>query len=551
MNVEHPTLGVIMIVRNEEQALPGILSDVKKIADEIVIVDTGSEDDTVGVSESFGAHVEYFPWKNDFAAARNYSIECASCDYLLWLDADDRIDEKDQNSLASLKTRLSPGGDRAYMLRILNSTHDAPATVSYQTRIIPKKPGVRFEGKVHEQILPSLEASGITIESTEIVIRHTGYHDKETRLAKGKRNLEILLDEYNEGKQTATQCFFIAMASIAVGDYAQCLEYLKQAREKRSSEDWFHYSFAVATECLMRLDRFQEAYDESQRGITLFKDSSLMHYYHGLVCMKTGYFEEAASVFHSATRLSVQVSSYPIPPDIVGGIWFQYGKALEKIGRHKDAVTSYKQALDSGYNQTETHHALGLALVQVGRVEDAVVHFETARTHSDTVNAPVWMSLARVYVYTKRFADAQKVYSEILSENPSDLHALAGILETSIEIDDTKSFFSALERLVNILDIPVPEEINTVAECANLCVEVGRCLEKSHEYTLSKHLAEIALRLDGSCSPAYVLLADLATSDNDVPSAIANLEKALKSGAHPQEVVSRLSRIEQTGITER
>jgi len=120
VDTENITLGVIMIVKNEEQALPGILSDVKEIADELMIVDTGSEDGTIEIAKSFDAKIETFPWQNDFAAARNHSIECATCDYLLWLDADDRIDEKDQKSLSLLKTRLSPGRDRAYMLRILS-----------------------------------------------------------------------------------------------------------------------------------------------------------------------------------------------------------------------------------------------------------------------------------------------------------------------------------------------------------------------------------------------------------------------------------------------
>lgn len=549
MDTKNITMGVIMIVKNEEQTLPGILSDVKDIADEIMIVDTGSEDGTVEVARSFGAKITTFPWQNDFATARNHSIECASCDYLLWLDADDRIDEKDQAALASLKTGLSPGQDRAYMLRILSCSHDMPETVSYQTRIIPNKSGIRFEGRVHEQILPSLENSGITIESSDIVIRHTGYHDKKSRLAKGRRNLQILLDEYHEGKDTATQCFFIAMASIAVGDHEQCLEYLKKARKKRSSEDWYHYSFAVATECLMKQDRIQDAYRESQRGLSLFKDSVLMHFYHGMSCLKTGHFEEAASVFDKATRLPVQVTSYPVPPNIIGGIWFHYGKALEKIGRIQEAVSSYKQAIDSGHNNTATNHALGLALIQSGRIEEATACLEQARKKTDKMNTPVWMSLAKVYCYSKRYTDAQILYSEILSEIPSDLHALAGILETSIEIDDTQSFFSALEQFVNILNIPVPGEINTLAECAELCTEIGLHLDMNQDESLPRRLAEIALCLDISCAHAYVLLADLAYSEKDVPVAIANLEKALKCGADPQEVLSRVTRIEQAGIS--
>src|SRR5690554_5522614 len=113
------TLGVVMIVKNEEQRLGGILSDIHEVVDEICVVDTGSSDGTVALAESFGARIERFPWRNDFSAARNHSLGCAKSDYLLWLDADDRIDKGGVEALLKLKARLRPEKDRAYTLRIL------------------------------------------------------------------------------------------------------------------------------------------------------------------------------------------------------------------------------------------------------------------------------------------------------------------------------------------------------------------------------------------------------------------------------------------------
>ena len=102
---QRPTLGAIMIVKDEEERLASILSDIKGIVDEIVVVDTGSQDKTVSIARSYGAKVGFFTWCNDFSAARNKSIELAESDYLLWLDADDRVNTENQRKILDLITK--------------------------------------------------------------------------------------------------------------------------------------------------------------------------------------------------------------------------------------------------------------------------------------------------------------------------------------------------------------------------------------------------------------------------------------------------------------
>ncbi|HPC48155.1 MAG TPA: glycosyltransferase family 2 protein, partial [Deltaproteobacteria bacterium] len=267
--MEGTTIGAVMIVRNEETTLGGILSDIKGVVDEICVVDTGSTDSTVALAESFGARVHHFPWIDDFSAARNHSIACARSDYLIWLDADDRIDEASRQALLELKQRLKPQKNKAYMLKIIGCSEDMPETVSFQTRIVPNVRDVCFEGRVHEQILPSLRRLGIDIQQTGITIRHTGYHSPEQRRAKAARNLAILERELADGKDTATQYFFMAMAAIGLGEHERCLEYIENARKRRTNEDWLHYSHVISCECLFRLGRFQDAMAELERGTGL------------------------------------------------------------------------------------------------------------------------------------------------------------------------------------------------------------------------------------------------------------------------------------------
>lgn len=538
-----------MIVKNEEKNLGGILSDIHDVVDEICIVDTGSSDGTVALAESFGARIGHFPWNGDFSAARNHSIACAQSDYLLWLDADDRIDEGGVKSLLKLKSRLRPEKDRAYMLNILSRSKDMPDTLSYQTRIVPNRKGVLFEGRVHEQILPSLQRTGVTVEPVDITIIHTGYHDPDARRAKARRNLDILTDELKAGKDTANQHFFMAMACIGMEDCGQCLEHLHKARQKRTDEDWLHFSYTISTDCLLRLGRIDEARREISGGIAHFRNSPLLQYYLGLVCMRAGKFTEAAATFRKAAALPQRIDSYPSPPDMNTSILLQYGTALEKAGKTDEAIGVYTRALTlkSGDRKKPIYHALGMALLQAGRIDEALLHLSRAKDLSESTDNALWLSLAHIHRHLKHYEQARSLYLDVLRETPEHLIALSGIVDTSVELDDVEAFLNALERLLLILDIPVPEvAIDSLVECSALCMNVANRLKSRNEQAAAQQLAETSLHLDAANSGAHLFLADLFAEQGNTVRMLASLEMALKCGAGNQEVLTRIDLARQT-----
>jgi len=111
------TLSVCLIVRDEEQNLAECLKSVRDFADEIVVVDTGSTDNTVIIAESLGAKVIHSEWINDFSYARNVSLDQATGSWILWLDADDRVPLSEGKKISMLKKNLP---DRAFYMRIRN-----------------------------------------------------------------------------------------------------------------------------------------------------------------------------------------------------------------------------------------------------------------------------------------------------------------------------------------------------------------------------------------------------------------------------------------------
>ncbi len=109
--MREPLISLCMIVKNEEKNLPRCLESVRGLVDEIVVLDTGSEDNTVSVAESFGAKVYHMPWPGSFSAARNESLKKAGGNWILYLDADEALDPNGCRGLHK-KSGIGPGGHR-------------------------------------------------------------------------------------------------------------------------------------------------------------------------------------------------------------------------------------------------------------------------------------------------------------------------------------------------------------------------------------------------------------------------------------------------------
>lgn len=153
MENEMKTISLCMIVKNEEEVLARCLNSVKKAVDEIIIVDTGSVDETKKIAKSFGAKVYEFEWIDDFSAARNYSFSFASCDYIIWLDADDVISPQDLKKLIALKKTLD-GSVRqiAATYNVAFSADDRVQMSYFRERIFLREACYKWIGFVHEVI---------------------------------------------------------------------------------------------------------------------------------------------------------------------------------------------------------------------------------------------------------------------------------------------------------------------------------------------------------------------------------------------------------------
>ncbi|MGL4849055.1 MAG: glycosyltransferase, partial [Clostridium sp.] len=217
-------LSVCLIVKNEEKNLPRCLRSVKDLVQEIVVVDTGSVDRTKEIALEYGAKVVDFVWCNDFSAARNLSIDNATGDWILFLDADEEMPRDDLIQLINMiKTEKKA---EAYFLRMVNFIKGQDIGSAIVLRAFKNRPEYRFVGKLHEQIINSIEdKAGLeAIVPTQVRIFHYGYDpDIVDSDAKSKRNLEILL-AYPEEKKDGYYYYSLGNEYARIDDYEKALE---------------------------------------------------------------------------------------------------------------------------------------------------------------------------------------------------------------------------------------------------------------------------------------------------------------------------------------
>ncbi|PWW04843.1 glycosyl transferase family 2 [Paenibacillus cellulosilyticus] len=210
------TISLCLIVKNEEDVLARCLDSVRDIADEIVIVDTGSTDRTKEIAGEYTEAIYSFEWIDDFAAARNYAFSLATSEYILWLDADDVFLEADREKLLKLKAELSNAIDTVSMNYHLAKDEYGRVTSSLRrNRLVKRSRGFRWIGAVHEY----LEVFGPSLAS-DIAVTHASLrHDSD-------RNLRIYENRLAAGENfNARDTFYYANELKDHGKYEQAIAY--------------------------------------------------------------------------------------------------------------------------------------------------------------------------------------------------------------------------------------------------------------------------------------------------------------------------------------
>lgn len=219
-------ISACVIVKNEEHNILQWLNNVKQVADEIIVVDTGSVDDTVRIAKAGGAQVFYFDWCNDFSVAKNFAIDRASGDWIIFMDADEYLAEESIHKVKQLIKQYH--GNRrvaGFVSMLQNIDRDTKAGLGnamYQLRIFRRLKNLRYQGKIHESLVFSHSGKEYTMQMTDLLIYHTGY---STGLIKEKltRNLS-LIKKNSAGNFSNKDYYYLMDCYYGLGHYKEAIE---------------------------------------------------------------------------------------------------------------------------------------------------------------------------------------------------------------------------------------------------------------------------------------------------------------------------------------
>jgi tetratricopeptide (TPR) repeat protein len=259
-----------MIVKDEAADLGRCLGSVAGLVAEAVLVDTGSTDRTKEVATQLGVRVFDFPWCDSFAAARNESLTHATGDWILWLDADELLDQENRQKLARLFTGLASSPAVAYLMKQRSAPTDrfGVATLTDHIRLFPNVPRLRWQYRVHEQIIPSLSQLGLEVRQADITIEHLGYCDPAVVQHKWERNRRLLQIDHAEHPDDPFILFNLGSACVTTGELRDAESYLRRSLQRSPPGGIIgHKLYGLLAECYQRLGQPQAALAVCRAGL--------------------------------------------------------------------------------------------------------------------------------------------------------------------------------------------------------------------------------------------------------------------------------------------
>lgn len=311
---DKPLISLCVITKNEEKTLPGCLSSVKNLVDEMIVVDTGSTDQTTAIAESLGAKVFFCPWKNDFAYAKNQPLSHATGDWILFLDADEQISEKDYTYIKQLVKEKDIWGysliQRTYLWNS-NFVVAKPNPADYDLgaeysacidlpviRLFRNDPRIRFQGRVHELVEHSLRHHHLPHQASSVVIHHFG-KVLDSKHVEEKKNIYLDLG------------------------YKKVLDDPENAMA--------HFELGIQ---LFELGKLEESIPRFQKGFQLAPDKDLSLLYIAKAYHALGRMEEAEKYYKKCAQLNPGYR-----------VFFEYANYLRDLGYFKKAIALYKKCL--------------------------------------------------------------------------------------------------------------------------------------------------------------------------------------------------------------
>jgi len=345
-------LSLCMIVKDEEEWIDKCLQRVEGVVDEIIIVDTGSMDRTKEICQNYNAYIYDFQWTESFCEARNYGLEKASGEWILWLDADEELEIKNAEEFRSV---LKNSERDFWMIELINYYGKLPpdsnrAYLFASYRLFRNHKGIRFEGNIHEHLNLKITSGN---EVTEVLpnakIHHYGYMDMVVEnKEKHKRNLYLLQKEKQHSEYSPWIDYHIASEYYRARQYTEAFQQINisilRFLERKKLPPSLLYKLKY--DILLCIGSFEGAWPGIENAIALYPEYVDLHFYKGIILYGKGMIKEAIDTFRHCIEIGDGDVRFLTMIGCGGYLaWYYIGRCLEDMGNPSQAIKAYSQSL--------------------------------------------------------------------------------------------------------------------------------------------------------------------------------------------------------------
>ncbi len=386
------SLSVCMIVKNEEQQIARCLTSLKPVADEMVVVDTGSTDRTREIATALGAQVHDFPWTNDFSEARNYSMSKARGQWILVHDADEVISSRDYGKLRALLDQ-DPPKPVAYSLITRNYSTDSvyegwtANTGEYpdeeagkgwfpspKVRLLINDERFRFENPIHELLEPSLKRAGAEIRTCDVVVHHYGPTDQARGQTKAEMYYLIGRKKLEADGNTEAALRELAVQARAIGKYDESIDLWKRYITVNPGSYLPYFNMSG---CYFEKEEFEEAFRHAKKAFELNRESKEAVQCYAVTSLFRADPGDAIGVLEDLLQR--------IPPYPTGRMTL--ATACCVTGMRDKGIRHLREMREAGYDCSEVLYNLSVKFLAAGKSASAIALLEcmqeSGHVHAD------------------------------------------------------------------------------------------------------------------------------------------------------------------------
>lgn len=450
-------LSIQLIVRNEETLLPFCLDSVKSIADEIVVVDTGSTDRSVEIARSYGAKVILSTWNDDFSYARNLGLAHTQAQWIFYIDADEVLTEGKE----LLRERLAATNAEAFWVTVENVLGRLPEErlQHRMIRLFRNNPFYRFRQRIHEQIIPSIleRCTPERLEVSDLKLTHLGYF-AEVKNQSEKRARRILASMLNESDQDPFVLYNLGIAKEQRGDTQEALKDLLSAKINAPAAAAYRPGLIRdIAKLYLTHDRPDEAARMLNEECGNYRDYPDLYFLLGRSYRLQGLYPEALQAFQKAAGCQPSSAPYAIETGTATfRAYTELGELLAKLGNYESAKTCYEKAL-------EYHAGYMPALLGWTAALDAL------NVSADIIAAGLQQLLAKLPDRAKKYAQAMihlGRYEELIAARKDELDPAEPQLEylTALAHLHLKQYDQAILILQNQSTTVLPDRRTEISQ---------------------------------------------------------------------------------------